>query len=301
MNKRSRGYFCLLFICMVWGTTYLFMRIAVSSFPAFFFAGLRNTSAGLILLFALSFTKIKHQWSLRNTGVNFIAGTLVVCLGNGMLTWAVKFIPSGLASLICTLIPFNIVVISLLSSKMNRINTTIALGFASGLLGMAFIFRDNLKDLANPGYFSGLLVAFAATICWSGGTVYSRHKTSGTNPVYNAALQLLAGGLVSFIISIFTGDWHHIGVISGGSMFALFYLTILGSAAAFVAYQYALSVLPVGLVSVYAYINPLIAVVLGYFVLSERFTLVTCFAFVLTVAGVYLVNRGYNKLKNATV
>jgi drug/metabolite transporter (DMT)-like permease len=273
------------------------MRIAVSSFPAFLFAGIRNTTAGLLLLLSLSFTSIKYDWSLRNIGINFLSGTLIVCLGNGLLTWAVKFIPSGLASLICTLIPFNIVMISLLGGKGNRINSLIIVGSVSGLLGMAFIFRDNIKDLSRPEYTLGVLVAFIATLCWSAGTVFSRIMTAGTNPVYNAGLQLFSGGLVAFVISLFTGDWHHLGPISNESLFALFYLTILGSAAAFVAYQYALSSLPLGLVAVYAYINPLIAVVLGYFILSERLTAITGLAFLLTIGGVYFVNRGYNKLK----
>ena len=296
MKSKTLGYFCLLFICIIWGTTYLFMRIAVSSFPAFLFAGIRNTAAGLLLLVSLSFTRIKYNWTLRNIAINFLAGTLIVCLGNGLLTWAVKFIPSGLASLICTLIPFNIVMISLLGGKGSRINFLIAFGSASGLLGMAFIFHDNIRDLARPEYTWGVVVALIATLCWSAGTVFSRLKTTGSHPVYNAGLQLLAGGIVSFVISLFTGDWHHLRPVSNASLFALFYLTILGSAAAFVAYQYALAALPVGLVAVYAYVNPLIAVILGYVILSEKLTAITGLAFLLTIGGVYFVNRGYNQL-----
>lgn len=295
MTKRSLGYLCLAFICLVWGTTYLFGHIAMLSFPALLFAGVRNIIAGLLLLGILRFTAVEFAWTRKNLLINFIAGTLIVCLGNGLVTWSVKFIPSGLASLICTLIPLNIVVINLLSGKGSRLNLPISTGILSGLLGMGFIFRDNLKDLGNPAYAFGLTIAFLAALSWSLGTVYSRNKAGGSSPFYNAALQLLFGGISSIVVSCFTGDWHHIGAVSGQGWFALAYLTLIGSTAAFLAYQYALSVLPVGLVATYAYINPLIAVLLGYFVLNEKLTLYTVLAFALTIVGVYLVNLGYKQ------
>jgi drug/metabolite transporter (DMT)-like permease len=293
MNKKITGYLCLVFICLVWGTTYLFTRIAVVSFPAFLFAGIRNVSAGVILLMLLAFSKHKFPWTWTAIRPNLISGMLIVGLGTGLVTWAVKYIPSGLAALICTLTPLNIIVLSLLMGKNNKLNTHIRIGVVCGMLGTGFIFRDHLIELTNPHYALGAFITLLATISWSAGTLYSRAKTSGTNSFYNAAFQLLAGGVLSLSIGTFRGEWNHMGVISNESLLALVYLTLIGSAAAFAAYQYALSTLPVGLVATYAYINPLIAVILGYLVLSEKLTLLTCVAFALTIFGVYWVNKGY--------
>jgi len=300
MSKKNIGYCCLVFICVVWGTTYLFTRMAVASFPAFFFSGVRNVCAGLLLLLLLAFTKHKFSWTLSNIIPNVISGMMIVGLGSGLVTWSVKFIPSGLASLICTLMPLNIVLLSLFIQKTSKLNFLILMGIVSGLLGMSFIFRDNVRDLANPAYAMGVFIAFIGCVCWSAGTVFSRMKTGHTNSFYNAALQLLAGGLLSLMMSLFSGEWNHLDTIKPESIAALVYLIVVGSAAAFSAYQYALTSLPVGLVATYAYVNPLIAVLLGYLVLSEKLTGFTCMAFILTLAGVYLVNKGY-KLKKIPV
>ena len=297
MSKKNIGYCCLVFICLVWGTTYLFTRMAVASFPAFFFSGIRNVCAGLLLLVVLIFTPNKFTWSWGNVLPNIISGLMIVGLGSGLVTWSVKFIPSGLASLICTLVPLNIVVLSLFTQKSSRLNGLILAGIVSGLLGMGFIFRDHVKDLGNSEYATGVLVAFIGCVCWSAGTIFSRTKTGHTNSFYNAAIQLLAGGILSLMMSFFSGEWNHLGNIQPESMAALVYLIVVGSAAAFAAYQYALTSLPVGLVATYAYINPLIAVLLGSLVLSEKLTGFTCLAFILTLAGVYFVNKGYKIIK----
>lgn len=298
MNTKSLGYASLLFICVVWGTTYLFTRIAVTSFPPFLFAGIRNILAGLLLLLPVLFFTNRHfNWTWKNVYPNIISGILTVGFGNGLVTFSVKYIPSGLASLICAVIPLNIVILGLFFGKNNKLNSTIVLGILSGMLGMAFVFKDNLTDLANPDYFRGIVVVFIATATWSLGTVYSRAKTHGTDNFYNSAIQLISGGLISLVASIYTKDWNHIGTITGESIFAGLYLIIIGSTLAFAAYQYALSSLPVGIVATYAYINPLIAVVLGYLILSEKLTWFTFVAFILTVLGVYFVNKGYNTKK----
>jgi drug/metabolite transporter (DMT)-like permease len=297
MNTKSKAYGCLVFICVVWGTTYLFTRMAVVSFPAFIFAGIRNVSAGLVLLLILAFSKRTFVWKWSNILPNAIAGMLIVGLGTGLMTWSVKFIPSGLASLICTLTPLNIIVLSLFMSRSNKLNGQILIGIISGTLGMCFIFRDHILELSEPQYFIGVLIALFATLCWSVGTLYSRTKTAHTDIFYNSAVQLLAGGVLSLFIGTWNNEWSGMGAITNESLLALLYLTLVGSVAAFSAYQFALSTLPVGLVVVYAYVNPLIAVLLGYTVLSEKMTVLTCIAFVLTIAGVYMVNKGYQLKK----
>jgi drug/metabolite transporter (DMT)-like permease len=159
---------------------------------------------------------------------------------------------------------------------------------------MLLVFRDNIKDMANSNYIMGMLIVFLGSVSWAIGTVFSKAKTSETNAFYNAAIQLASGGICCLIYSFFTKEWSSIGEITYSSVLVLLYVTLIGSTAAYAAYQYALTTLPVGVVATYAYINPLIAVILGNLILKERLTWITGSAFILTITGVYLVNKGYN-------
>jgi drug/metabolite transporter (DMT)-like permease len=301
MQKKTLGYLSFAFISLIWGTTYLVTHIGVKHFPAILFTGIRNFSAGIILLIALLLFKVEYKWTWSNIYPQIIAGVLIIALGNGMVSWALHFIPSGLSALICTLIPINIIVISLVAEKFQQINRLIILGLVFGLAGMAFIFKDNITDIAKPEYLLGILITLAATISWSIGSVYSKKKSDTGNPFYKAALQLIFGGLVLLMVSPLAEDWSNLPVPDNATLMALLYLIIVGSTAAFAAYQYALAVLPAGVVSVYAYINPLVALFLGYWLLNERLTWYTFIAFVLTVTGIYFINRGYKIQKERSI
>lgn len=298
MQNRTLGYFSFIFISVIWGTTYLVTRIGVMHFPAILFTGIRQLSAGLILLAALWLAKVNFSWKWKDIYPQIVSGILIIALGNGMVSWAVRYIPSGLSALLCTVIPMNMILIGLMIEKTQKINLTIILGIILGLGGMIFIFRDNIADIGKAEYAAGIIITLIATIAWSVGSVYSKIMNVDCHPLYKAALQLTTGGIVLLIVSIFTDNWQTVTMPDTKTLGALLYLTFLGSIAAFAAYQYALSVLPAGLVSVYAYINPLIAVLLGYIVLHERLTWYTFIAFSLTVMGVYAVNLGYKVQKN---
>jgi len=293
MHNKSLGYTSFIFICIIWGTTYLAARIGVMHFPPILFTAIRQTSAGLILLATLLICKVPFQWTKQNIVPQIISGILIISLGNGMVSWAVHYIPSGLCALLCTLIPMNMILISLFLEKTHKVNGLIILGLILGFAGMGFIFKDNLADLVNSEYLWGIIITLLATIAWSAGSVYSKVKATDCPPLYKAALQMTFGGIAVLITSAFTDNWQSISMPDHQTIWALLYLIFFGSIAAFAAYQYALAALPSGIVSIYAYINPLIAVLLGYEVLNERLTWYTFTAFALTILGVYAVNRGY--------
>ena len=303
MKPRTLGYLCFAFISLLWGTTYLVAHIGVKHFPAFLFTGARQLTAGLILLAILKVAKVPFNWNWKNIYPQLIAGTLIVTLGNGLVTLAVRYIPSGLCALLCTLIPMNMILISLFLEKGQKMNRFIWTGLLFGLAGMACIFRDNLADLGKAEYLGGILLTIVATICWSAGSVYSKTVKISVHSMYKAALQMAAGGIVLLVISAVGENWEAVQSPDRSTMLAWLYLTLLGSVAAFAAYQYALQVLPSGFVSTYAYINPLIAVLLGKMVLDERLTWYTALAFALTAIGVYTVTRGYKykPVKNAAI
>lgn len=294
-GENRRAYWALLAICIIWGTTFLAARIGVKAFPALLFMGTRHLTAGLLLgAFCLLRGSKLPNWQACKA--QLLPGIFMVTLGNGIVGWAVKYIPSGLAALICAMMPVYVVVINLFTKKGDKMNYKIALGLLLGLAGLLVIFRDNLSYLSNPQYLSGIFICLVSCLFWALGSIYSKKKQQLYNDVYmNVAMQLIAGGLVLLCLSGVVEDWKSVHAIPVPTILAISYLILFGSIAAFVCFHYALSKLPVGVVTLYAYINPLVAMVLGFIVLNEPVTIYTFVAFVLTLAGVFLVNAGYRK------
>ena len=297
MNKNLLAYLSLIIVCLVWGSTYFAIRIGVATFPPFLFSAIRQIMAGGIMLVAL---KIIGKLQLKRSDLlnQSITGILMVTLGNGVIGWCERYITSGLAALILSLIPVFVVVISyLFGFDRRRPHILILFGLILGCLGIILIFRDNLKDIANPEYFLGMLIAFGACLAWASGSVFSKFKILNHKNVFqNAALQLLTGGIALVLFSLFLDDYTELKVISGKSIWALAYLIVFGSIIAYSSFVYALKNLPISVSSLYAYINPFIAIMLGYFFLNEPLTDITLLALTATLSGVYCINRGYRKM-----
>ncbi len=296
MNRQTKAYFALIFICIIWGTTYLVIKVGVLHFPAFLFAAIRQVvSAIIIMAIALGMSR-KVDLSRNNLMHQALVGLLLITLGNGFVSWGEKFIPSGVAALICSMMPLITVVIGLATSKKEKINLPIVIGLILGVCGIGLIFKDNIADLANQEYMLGMAAIFVATSSWSIGSVMNKRRPQHINPTFNAGLQLLFGGIFLFIGSPFIDDYSQpMNFWNPDVLWSMVYLVTLGSVAAYTAYLYALRELPIGIVTLYAYVNPLVAVILGYFILSEQLTWFTALAFVTVVAGVYSVNYGYRK------
>ena len=294
----TAAYLALALVCLVWGTTYLALRIGVETFPAFLFSAIRQLTAGTLLFGILVLTRRKLNITKKVFITQSIAGTLMIGLGNGLVGWAEIYIPSGLASMITSILPLFVVIISYSAGvEKKALNRQIIGGLFLGCLGIALIFRDNLADLTNPNYLYGILVTFIACFSWSAGTVYAKHNQVSGNAFVNAAIQLSSGSVVIFILSFLFDDYSMLSSVSMNSILALIYLIIVGSLIAYGCFLYALERLPAGLVSIYAYINPLIAIVLGALILNEKITWLTALAFVTIIASVYSINKGYAKQK----
>lgn len=293
MNQ-TKAYLALFTICIVWGTTYLAMLIGVSSFPAFLFSGIRHFIAGLIIWLSLPFLKRKINFTRKDIINQVIPGVLMLALGNGTIGWAEKYIPSGLAALIVSIMPVYVVMINFITGKgKGTLNGKIILGLLLGCVGIVLIFRDNLSDFTNTKYLMGVLVTFAASLSWAIGTIFMKKNSANTDSYVNTAIQLSSGGLALLISSPFLDDLSQLQHIKADSLWALGYLIIFGSLLSFLCYTYAVKKLPVGLVSIYAYVNPLIAVALGFALNNERVTPITIIAFITTITGVFWINRGY--------
>ena len=301
MTKHTKAYIALAFICLVWGTTFLVIKIGVAHYPAFLFAGVRQAVAGIILTIGALLVNRQKDLSTRNILRQMLVGFLMLSVGNGLVSWGEKYIPSGIAALICSLMPLFAVLFNLLSSKKDHFNVTIGFGLILGVCGVGLIFRHDVSLISNPTYLGGIFATILATCSWAFGSIINRKHENPVNPFFNSGLQLLFGGIFMLIVSPAVDDYHGLQLWNMEGILCLVFLIIFGSVLAYAAYMYALSALPVGIATLYAYVNPLIAVMAGYLFLKEELNIYIGMAFITIIISVYLVNKGYRKQHNAGI
>jgi drug/metabolite transporter (DMT)-like permease len=297
MKSPLTAYVALILVCFFWGTTYLAARIGVSGFPALFFMGMRNVLAGGLLLGFLILKNRSFPWKWSDARLQFVPGWCMITFGTGLVGWSVQYIPSGLAALLYATVPLFTIAVNLIARQEERINAHIASGMMMGLAGIMLVFKDNLEFLGDPDSLMGICVTLASCVSWCLGGLYTKMHPAKTDSFFNAAIQMMAGGFGLFVLSALDEDWTHLPVMQTQSLMALVYLIFFGSILTYASYLFAMSRLPAGLVSIYAYINPLVALVLGFLILDEKVTWLTATAFTVTLGGVFLVNRGYQLQK----
>lgn len=299
-NHKLLPYIALGAVCFLWGTTYLALRIGVLGFPPLLFTAIRQILAGGILTgILLLFTKVKLP-DRQTIITQAIGGFFLISIGNGFIGWAEVNIPSGVAAIICSVMPIWVILINLAVAKDEKPTFPILVGFVIGLSGIVMIFGEHIAEFSNMDYTFGIIVTFAANIGWALGSVWMKKKNHSSNAFMNAGLQMFFGGLYLLPLSALLDNYEGIHW-STEVVYALVYLILFGSIAAYASFSYALKKLPMTLVSLYAYINPIVAVLLGWVVLDEKLNLRIGFAILITIVGVYIVNRGYQlrKLWNA--
>ena len=289
-ENKFKGYAAWISVCIVWGTTYLAIRIGVAHIPPMLFAGIRWIVAGIIFVSVLRLSNKKFP-KLSDLKHIAVMGLLMLGFGNGLVVTGEQYISSGLAALLITTVPFWIVGFDSIASKKSVLNKFIALGLLLGLLGVTAIFGDNWRDLLNKDYFIGVLSILGAVVAWSLGSVYSKHKKISIHPLMSAAVQMLVAGIAQTLLGILLGELSEVKFSQEGIL-SLSYLIIFGSILGYGSYIYAIEHLPLSLVSTYAYINPIIAVLLGWLVLDEKLNLYMILAALLIIAGVMLVKKG---------
>ncbi|HEV7330185.1 MAG TPA: GNAT family N-acetyltransferase [Flavisolibacter sp.] len=295
MNQSNKkAYVALAIVCLVWSTTFLALRIGVTTFPPFLFAAIRHLLAGGLLFLFIFFCRFSLRISRKELQQQVVAGVLLVALGNGMISWAERHIPSGLAALISAMLPVYVALINVAWGKATeKVNGQVVKGMLLGGAGLAFIFKDNLSNLTNSDYLAGIVATLIASFCWAFGTVYTKYKRSSAHAFVNAAIQMCSGGLVLLFFSAVMDDFSELSSVSLESLGAMAYLIVFGSVISYGCYLFALERLPAVLTSAYAYVTPVVAVLLGYLLLDETFTGFTLMACLSIVSGVYLMNRSF--------
>ncbi len=290
-NKNLIAYLALGAVCIFWGTTYLGLRIGVTQFPPFLFSMIRFLCSGLILItFMLAIGKTMPD---RRTLINqAICGLFMVTLGVSVVGYAEVHVSSSVAAVICSMMPIWTILINLVVSKDEKPNWLILLGAVVGLSGIVMIFAEHLAEFSNSDYTQGIVMIFAANFCWAVGSIFIKKKNQNSDPFMNAGLQMLFGGIFLIPLSLALDDYSTVQITSG-VVYTLIYMILIGSVAAYACYSYAIKKLPMTIVSLYAYINPIVAVILGWMILDEKLNTRIGAAIIVTIAGIYLVNRGY--------
>jgi drug/metabolite transporter (DMT)-like permease len=289
MRERKLAYVAWVIVCVVWGTTYLANRVALETLPVALLAGFRWTAAGLILITALRASGVKmpprHTW-----GPLAITGLLMNVLGNGCLVWSQRYVPSGLAAVLVATVPFWTVGVEAAVGGGERLTRYTFIGLLAGFTGIVVLVWPalTLGDGAGRLFIFGVVILQVGSLAWALGTSYTKRHSFGDTPLASSALQMFMSGVMLTIIGTLLGEWPHVS-FSTRSVTALVYLAIFGSVIAYTAYVYCLKYLPLSTVSLYAYVNPVIAVILGTLLLSEPFSMRILVAAALVFAGIAIV------------
>ncbi len=282
----------LIWVCFFWGTTWIASKEGVKYIPAIQMCAIRQVLGGSIYL--LYFVYTKHPWPKGKQWVTIvILSALNFMLSNTLTTWGVQYISSGLGAIIAAIMPLWIVIITLFEG--HRLPGKALAGMLLGFGGICIIFYDHLKDFLNADFRFGILLSFVASISWAFGSLYTKKYSSGFNPYFSMGLQMVISSVALFSITYTTGDMINIRDIPVNGWLAVSYLVVFGSVLTFIAYVYVLQHLPTSRASIYAYSNPVVAVLLGALIFNERLNIYVAIGGAVTIAGVYLVNDSFKR------
>jgi len=292
-GRRSKALFALALVCFLWGTTWIASKEGVQYLHPLHMTGIRQFIGGLC--YVLFFLIKGQRWPKRKEWIAvLILSFLNFMLSNALSTWGVKYISAGLGSIIGAIFPLWLVIIGIAGTKTKVASKTV-IGLLLGFTGICVIFYEHLNDFLNPEFRLGIFLSLASTWSWAFGTLYTKKQAQNFNPYFSLGLQMLISGLTLFSISHATGNAIPFSQIPLEAWASIAFLVIFGSVIAFAAYLYALQNLPTEQASLYAYINPIVAVLLGWMIFNEKLSLFIIIGALITLYGVYLVNKEATK------
>jgi drug/metabolite transporter (DMT)-like permease len=287
---KTKLYLSIFCVGFFWGTTFLGIRIGVETIPPFLVSGMRNLVAGSLILIYLFVAKKTERIQLHHLVRAFILALLMIVIGNGLTTYAEKYISSGLTSLISTLSPLVVLLFNLVLGYEKLSLKTVA-GIFLGLFGMYLLYENNMSDFMKPEYRKGVGALLLAIVAWSAGTlVTKRAKSNPLGMLMNVSLQMLIAGTILFGLHLGIHGSIEPSVWSSRSIVAVIYLALFGSLIGYVAYNYLMTQWSSTRVTVLAYVNVVIALFFGWLILDETITSRIILATTVIVSGVVLVN-----------
>ncbi|HKY44583.1 MAG TPA: EamA family transporter [Pyrinomonadaceae bacterium] len=279
-------------VYLVWGSTYLGIRYAIETLPPFLMAGTRFLLAGAILFTWAMLNGESIRSSFSQWPKALAIGGLLLLGGNGGVTWAEKYIPSGFAALLITTEPLWVVILNWALTR-KRPNSKVLLGVFIGMAGVAMLVGDGLKAGITRSSLSFLAVAVSlfASLAWAVGSVYANRYPIKASTSMAAGMQMLGGGGLLLVFALAVGDLQHLNLAAASwvSIGAFFYLLVFGSLVGFTAYSWLLRNVSPARAATYAYVNPVVAVFLGWLLAGEPLTLRMIIAAAIIVCSVALI------------
>jgi len=284
------------FIYVIWGSTYLAIRYAVAAIPPLYTAGFRHLIAGTILLLWVLAKGQRPTWP--QIKASLVIGFLFFLVGHGSLHWAETQIPSGLASLLIASEPIWVFLMTCGAEKRWRMNGYLLVGVVLGLAGVGLLLGRDVWHSGRGG-FLGATACLVGAISWSAGIIYSRRSHLSGNPLLLSALSLLAGSGMLLASGTIFGEYRGFSFVDVPRLawLSLAYLIVFGSVIAFSAYNWLLERYSPTVVATHTYVNPIVAVLLGWWFAGERVSLNILLSASLVIAAVFLVDRGMARLK----
>ena len=294
-SHRFTVILCFLSIYLIWGSTYLAIRYAVETIPPLYTAGIRHLTAGSILLLWCLAKRLRPTGAQIRASI--VIGVFFFLIGHGALHWAEQRVPSGLASLLIASEPIWVFLFSAAAAGQWHWNGTLLAGISLGLGGVGLLMGRSALASA-PGMFVGSAAVVISALAWSVGVVYSRRSHLSGNPLLLSALSLLAGSAQLMLVGTLAGEYRGFSLssVTLRSWLSLGYLIVFGSVMAFTAYNWLMEHYSPTLVATHTYINPIVAVLLGWLLAGEAVTFNVLLSAVMVVSAVMLVERGMARL-----
>lgn len=295
----GKAIFALALVCFFWGTTWVASKEGVRHMPPLQLVSLRQLIGGS--LYAAFFLYKKTTLPKGREWLPIVVlSFLNFMLSNALSTWGVRYISAGLGSIIGSIFPLWLVIIGYVGSR-TAIGRKTAVGLTLGFTGICVIFYQHLKDFLEPDFRLGIFLSLASTWSWAFGTLYTKTQAAKFNPYFSLGLQMLISGTVIYTVASFSGNTVPFGRIPWQGWTVIAYLVLFGSVLSFIAYLYALQHLPTEQASLYAYINPVVALFTGALLFGEKLSLTIVIGVLITLFGVRLVNRAAKEEESKTL
>jgi drug/metabolite transporter (DMT)-like permease len=302
LNERKDPSLLLLMLAfaavyIIWGSTYIAIVYVLETMPPFLMAGTRFLFAGGLLYCWARFRGMEKP-TLGHWGRAFLIGGMLFLMGNGGVVWSEQHVPSSIVALLITTEPIWVVLLGWFLDN-NRPNRSVFVGLFLGFIGTLVLIGPNIFNGLASASLSGCLLVLSSSIFWAVGSIYLSRAALPSSPILATGMQMLAGGVLMTIVGTGFGEWSRVdfAAFSQNSILAWLYLTILGSLVAFTAYSWLARVAPPSRVSTYAYVNPVIAVLLGWLLKNEPVTQRTLVAAALLVFAVILITTNHKANK----
>lgn len=295
MRARLIAAFAAVYI--IWGSTYLAIRFAVETLPPLLMAGARFFIAGIILLAWSRLSAPNTRPTRLDWKTGLISGLLLLLGGNGGVVWAEQRVPSGIAALLVAVVPLWMVLLDWMRPEGRRPAWLVFVGLGLGLVGLAMLVGPDSFNGHGDVSISGAIILVLASLSWAAGSLYTKHAPRASSGLNGAATQMIAGGLALGVAGVFAGELGHMDLAhaSSRSILGFLYLVSFGSLVGFTAYVYLLAHTTAAKAATYAYVNPVVAVLLGWALANEPVTTRTLLAAAVILAGVAIITAARDR------